>query len=76
MAKDEAVTLMVRGLSVAEIMDKLGGMGRDKPIKAMEIGDLFDRESRVKAVIDKVFNGDGREKCTSVAHMIRAELEK
>jgi hypothetical protein len=35
------VTVMVRGLSVKEIIEKLGGMGRDKPIRAISFSDVF-----------------------------------
>ncbi|MCP4677707.1 MAG: hypothetical protein GY854_19760 [Deltaproteobacteria bacterium] len=42
MMSDDTITIRVHGLTPDEIFDKLGGFGRDKPVRAIYVGaDLF-----------------------------------
>jgi hypothetical protein len=45
---NEAITVMVRGLSVGEIIERLGGMGRNTPIRAVSMSDVFAERDKYK----------------------------
>jgi hypothetical protein len=48
----EAITIMVRGLSIKEILEKLGGIGIDKPVRAISVGDVFAERDNYKKYAD------------------------
>jgi hypothetical protein len=49
---DEIITVRTTGLDAKQVIDRLGGMGRDKPVRAIYIGaDLFASLSRIERCI-------------------------
>ena len=49
---NEAITVMVRGLSMKDVIERLGGMGRDKPVRAASFGDVFAERDEYKKYAD------------------------
>ena len=49
MLDDTIITVRVHGLDAQEVIKRLGGLGRDKPIHAITIGeDLFGKLAQVE----------------------------
>jgi hypothetical protein len=47
-----AVTVLIRGMSVKEVLEKLGGIGRDKPVRAVSMADVFAERDEYKKYAD------------------------
>jgi len=56
MLDDKVITIRTNGLEAQDVLEKLGGIGRDKPVRAISIGtDLFAKETAVQKWLDQVF---------------------
>jgi hypothetical protein len=49
--KDAGICIRVHGFTLNEIEDRLGGFGRDKPIRAVSYDDVFDEASKLRAFV-------------------------
>ncbi len=50
--KNDVITVRVCGLSLKEVLEKLGGMGRGQPVRAASIGDVFAERDEYKKYAD------------------------
>lgn len=49
MLHDDVITVRTNGLDAQDVLKRLGGLGRDKPVRAISIGeDLFDIVNNVR----------------------------
>lgn len=46
--KNDVITVRVCGLSLKEVLEKLGGMGRGQPVRAISLGDVFAERDKYK----------------------------